>query len=155
MEEKLQNWLIDEVQFHEKKFDENADFHYIIEFPKDNIMDIVKPKGKDCIVIGCATQVAQQHLDLMISSTPETRKEFILDVQFGINSYFVDFELNINKDLLQQYIISDTIYEDGLTKNEFMKSVKRVFKAKIHCIWLIDKKFGRIPSKSNENDMFI
>ncbi len=159
IEENVKNWLIDEGFFREKKVDENADFHYIIEFPKDNIMDIVKPKGKDCVIIGCATQVADEHINLMTSSTPENRKKFILDVQFGINKYFVDFELNINQDLLQQFIISDSIYEDGLTKNEFIRSIKRVFKAKLHCILLIDKRFGSISptnnKPSNENSMFV
>jgi len=158
IEENIQKWLIDEGMFREKKVDDNAEFHYIIEFPKDNIMDVVKPKGKDCIVIGCATQVAQEHISLMTSSSPETRRSFLLDLQFGINKYFVDFELNVNQDLLQQYIITDTIYEDGLTKNEFIRTIKRVFKAKIHCIWLIEKKFGRVSpvqKPSNENSMFV
>ena len=158
IEENIKNWLVDEGMFREKKVDDNADFHYIIEFPKDNIMDVVKPKGKDCVVIGCATQVSPEHIDLMTSSTPETRRSFLLDLQFGINKYFVDFELNINQDLLQQYIVTDVIYEDGLSKNEFIRTIKRVFKAKIHCIWLIEKKFGsvsHIQKPSNENSMFV
>lgn len=58
IEENIRTWLMDEECLVEKKFDENAEFHYIIEFPKENIMDVVKPKGKDCIIIACATQVA-------------------------------------------------------------------------------------------------
>lgn len=158
IEENIRTWLMDEECLVEKKFDENAEFHYIIEFPKENIMDVVKPKGKDCIIIACATQVAQEHINLMVASTPNIRRDFILHLQFGLNSYLVDFELNINKDLLQQFVVTDTIYEDGLTKNELIKTIKRVFKAKLHCIFLIDKKFGALPQKpapSNENDMFI
>ena len=112
-EENIKNWLMDEECLIEKKFDENADFHYIIEFPKDNIMDVVKPVGKDCIIIACATQVAQEHVNLMVASRPEVRRNFILDLQFGLNSYLVDFELSINQDLLQQFVVTDTIFEDG------------------------------------------
>ena len=158
MEEKVKNWLVDEGFFREMKVDDNADFHYIIEFPKDNIMDVVKPKGKDFVVIGCATQVSPEHTNLMMESTPHNRKNFLLDLQFGINKYFVDFELNVNQDILQQYIVSDTIYEDGLTKNELVRTIKRVFKAKIHCIWLIEKKFGSVAPQqkpANENSMFV
>ena len=57
--------------------------------------------------------------------------------------------------MLQQFIITDQIFEDGLTKNELVKTLKRIFKSKLHCIWLIDKKFGTISQPSNENDMFI
>ena len=158
IEEKIRTWLMEEDALLEKKFDDNAEFHYIIEFPKENIMDVVKPREKNCVIIACATQVAQEHMNLMKSSTPENRREFILDLQFGINSYLVDFDLNINKDLLQQFVVTDTIFEDGLTKQEFMKTIKRVFKAKLHCIFLIDKRFGGISPKvnvSNENDMFV
>ena len=157
-EENIKNWLMDEECLIEKKFDENADFHYIIEFPKDNIMDVVKPVGKDCIIIACATQVAQEHVNLMVASRPEVRRNFILDLQFGLNSYLVDFELSINQDLLQQFVVTDTIIEDGLTKNELMKTIKRVFKAKLHCIFLIDNAFGGVSpnvSSSNQNDMFV
>ena len=157
-EEKIRTWLMEEDCLLEKKFDENAEFHYIIEFPKENIMDVVKPREKDGVIIACATQVAQEHLDLMKASTLENRRDFILDLQFGINSYLVDFDLNINNDLLQQFVVTSTIFEDGLTKNEFMRTVNRVFKAKLHCIFLIDKKFGSISPRvnvSNENDMFV
>lgn len=158
IEENVEKWLLEEDLLREMKYDENADFHFIIEFPKENIMDVVKPKDKDCLIIACATQVAPQHVDLMKNATPQTRKEFILDLNFGLNSFLVDFELQINQDILQQFVITDQIFEDGLNKNELIRTLKRVFKAKLHCIWLIDKKFGDIAinvTPSNQNDMFI
>ena len=156
--ETIEKWLLDEDFLREMKFDENADFHFIVEFPKDNIMDVVKPKQKDCIVIACATQVSPEHANLMITADPQTKKDFILDLNFGLNSFLVDYELKINNDILQQFIITDQIFEDGLTKDNFIKTMKRIFKSKLHCIWLIDKKFGNVPpqfNSSNQNDMFI
>ena len=67
----------------------------------------------------------------------------------------VDYELQVNNEMLQQFIITDQIFEDGLTKDAFIKTLKRVFKSKLHCIWLIDKKFGNVSFPNNENDMFI
>ena len=158
MEEQVKQWLSEEDLLREVKYDENADFHFIIEFPKDNIMDVVKPKGKDCLVLACATQVAPQHTSLMNSADAKTRKEFLMGLNFGFNSFLVDFELQIANDILQQFVITDQIFEDGLTKNELIKTLKRIFKAKLHCIWLIDEKFGSVSvtvNPSNENDMFI
>lgn len=158
LEQKVKEWLSDEDLLREMKYDENADFHFIIEFPKENIMDVVKPKDKDCIVVACATQVAPQHKDLMKAADINTQKDFILDLNFGLNSFLIDFELQVNNNILQQFVITDQIFEDGLTKNEFIRTLKRVFKSKLHCIWLIDKKFGNISQNavpSNENDMFI
>ena len=155
IEENVRQWLSDEDLLREVKYDENAEFHFIVEFPKDNIMDVVKPTGKDCIVIACATQVAQEHLNLMKNADDLTKKDFIMELNFGLNNFLVDFELQVSQDILQQFVISDQIFEDGLTKNEFIKTLKKVFKSKLHCIWLIDKKFGTLPTPSNENDMFI
>ncbi len=158
VEEQIEKWLLDEDCLREMKYDENADFHFIVEFPKDNIMDVVRPKDKDCIIIACATQVAPQHVDLMNSADAKTQKDFLLDLNFGLNNFLVDFELQINQNILRQFVITDQIFDDGLTKNEFMKTMKKVFKSKLHCIWLIDKKFGslnNIPAPHNENDMFV
>ena len=157
IEENVRKWLSEEDLLREVKYDENADFHFIAEFPKDNIMDVVKPKGNDCIVIACATQVAPEHLNLMNQADTLTKKDFIMELNFGLNSFLVDFELQVSNDILQQFIVTDQIFEDGLTKNEFIKTLKKVFKSKLHCIWLIDQKFGRpsVNAASNENDMFI
>ncbi|WP_462316245.1 DUF2299 domain-containing protein [Methanobrevibacter sp.] len=158
LEENVREWLSEEDLLREVKYDENADFHYIIEFPKENIMDVVKPAGEDCLIMACATQVAPQHLDLMRQSDIKVQKDFIMDLNFGLNNFLVDFELQVANDILQQFVITEQIFEDGITKNEMFRTLKRIFKAKLHCIWLIDKTFGSIQiniTPSNENDMFI
>ena len=158
IEEDVEKWLLEEDILREMKFDENADFHFIVEFPKENIMDVVKPTGKDCLIMACATQVAPQHLDLMKQTDKKTQKDFIMDLNFGLNNFLVDFELQVAQDILQQFVITEQIFEDGITKNELFRTLKRIFKAKLHCIWLIDKTFGSIQiniTPSNENDMFI
>jgi len=158
LEENIRQWLFEEDLLREAKYDENADFHYIIEFPKENIMDVVKPAGKDCLIVACATQVAQQHLDLMKQADKKTQKDFIMDLNFGLNNFLVDFELQVANDILQQFVVTEQIFKDGISKNELFRTLKRVFKAKLHCIWLIDKTFGTLQiniTPSNQNDMFI
>lgn len=158
LEDKIKQWLTEEDLLREMKYDENADFHFIVEYPNENIMDVVKPTGKDCLIIACATQVAPEHINLMTIADMNTKKDFLLDLNFGLNNYLVDFELQVAEDILRQFVVTDQIFEDGLTKNEFIRTLKRVFKAKLHCIWLIDKKFGTVSNiapSSNENDMFL
>lgn len=155
IEENVEKWLLDEDVLREMKYDENADFHFIVEFPKENIMDVVKPKDKDCIILACATQVAPQHLDLMKSADPKVNKEFLMELNFGMNQFLVDFELQVNQDILHQFVVTEQIFEDGLTKDMLFRTLKRIFKAKLHCIWLINQKFTNSHVKNNENDMFI
>ena len=160
-EEKVKNWIVDEGIFREKKLDDNADFHYIIEFPNDNIMDVVKPRGKDFIIIACATQVSPQHLELMSTSSQKERSEFLLDLNMSINQFLVDCQLAVDQstNLLQQYVITYQIFEDGISKNSLYDAFKRVFKSKIQCVWLIERTFGTVNTPatepSNENSMFI
>lgn len=160
-EEKIKDWIVDEGIFREKKVDDNSDFHFIVEFPKDNIMDVVKPKGKDFIIIACATQVSPQHLELMVDSTPKEKSKFLLKLNMEINRFLVDCQLAVDQstNLLQQYVITYQIFDDGLTKNSLYDALKRVFKAKIQCVWFIEKTFGTIndlpQEPSNEDSMFI
>lgn len=158
-EQNIQNWLIEEGLLKEKIHDENANFHYIISYPENNIMDIIQPKGKnDVLLIGCATQVAQEHIDLMREKQNSIKIEFIWDIRFSLNNFLLDFELNIDNNELKQFVITDEIFSDGLTKNSLIKSIKKIFKAKIQCVWLIEKTFGEIESNQsnhNENSMFV
>ena len=125
IEQDVKNWLADEGVFREKAADENADFHFVIEFPKDNIMDVVKPKEKDVIVIGCATQVAPEHINLMQNASPQDKNKFLFDVNTNLNLFLVDYELEVDQDILQQFVVTDNIFEDGLSKdalfNVFLK----------------------------------
>ena len=156
MEENVKKWLQEEDYLREIKFDENAEFHFICEFPKDNIMDVVKPKNSDCLVIACATQVSPEHLNLMKIASTQVNNDFIQELNFGLNRFLVDYELQISQSILQQFVITDQIFEDGLTKHELVRTLKRVFKSKLHCIWLINKYFTTTaPITSNENDMFV
>ena len=155
IEENVEKWLLDEDILREMKYDENADFHFIVEFPKENIMDVVNPKGKDSVILACATQVAPQHISLMESADIKTKKEFLLELNFGLNQFLVDFDLQVSNDILRQFVVTEQIFEDALTKDMLYRTLKRVFKAKLHCIWLIDKKFGTLPAPSNQNDMFV
>ena len=44
-EEQVRSWLMEEDLIREKIYDENANFHYIINFPNNNAMDIIQPKS--------------------------------------------------------------------------------------------------------------
>lgn len=158
----IQEWVIEENLFKEKIVDENANFHYVIEFPQGNIMDLVQPKGKDdLLVIICGTKVSPEHVQLMNISNIKTREDFIYELRFKLNQFDPDFQLDVNSDLiLEQFILQDTIYSDGMSKNELMKTLRRIFKAKMTCVWLIEKEFGQpnvksSSSASNDNIMFM
>ena len=120
-EEQVRNWLMEEDLIREKIFDENANFHYIINFPNNNAMDIINPKGKpDILLIGCATEVSQEEQNIIKSSPKDINQEFIWKIRFALNEMLLDFELD--------------------------KTIKKVFKGKLQCIWILGKTYGSIQN---------
>ncbi len=90
-EEQIRNWLMEEDLIREKIYDENANFHYIINFPNNNAMDIINPKTKeDVLIIGCATEVSQEEQNIIKSSPKDMNQEFIWKIRFSLNEMLLD-----------------------------------------------------------------
>jgi len=158
-EKQIQDWLADEGMFRQKIQDDNSNFHFMINFPdNNNAMDIIQPKGKeDLLIIGCATQVSNEEQNLISSTNKTKNQQFIWDVRFTLNNMLLDFQLNHPNDQLQGFFITDQIFEDGLTKDMLIKTIKRIFKGKLSVMWLIAKTYGlQAPNpEASKDNMFI
>ena len=155
-EEQVRNWLLEEDIIREKIYDENANFHYLINFPNNNTMDIINPKSKeDVLIIGCATEVSQEEQRIIKSSPKDMNQEFIWKIRFSLNEMLLDFELEHPNDQLTRFIITEDIFEDGLTKHTLIKTIKKVFKGKLQCIWILGKTYGSIQNRNNPEDEII
>ena len=110
-------------------------------------MDLIQPLGKnDMILIGCATEIDPNQIDLIKNAKKKVKQNFIWDIRFTLNNFLLDFELAHPNDELQRFVITDELYEDGLTKNSLMMTIKKVFKGKLQCIWMLDRTFGENPN---------
>jgi hypothetical protein len=153
IQDKIQKWLADEGYFRQKVPDENSNFHFIINYPEGHVIDVIQPKGKeDLIVIGCATNVSPEHLTQMKKMNSEDREEFIWEFRFALNGLLVDFQIQHPENILQSYVVSSEIYEDGLNKDRLISSVKNVFRAKLQGLWKIQQKFGEVEKDSSPSD---
>ena len=143
IKDQVQIWLSDVGIFRQKVPDDNTNFHFIINYPEDNVMDVIQPKqNPDLVVIGCATNVSPEHLSEMKKLSAKKRQEFIWDLRFLINSQGVDFQLQHPENILENFLVTAEIFEDGLTKDKLISTVKSVFRAKIQCVWKIQREFG-------------
>ena len=155
-EEQIRNWLMEEDLIREKIYDENANFHYIINFPNNNAMDVIQPKSKeDVLIIGCATEVSQDEQNIIKNSPKHVNQEFIWKIRFSLNEMLLDFELEHPNDQLKRFIITEDIFEDGMAKHVLIKSIKKVFKGKLQCIWILGKTYGSIQQRNMSDDEFI
>ena len=146
-------WLTDEGLLNKKIQDQNANFHYIINYPQDHMMDLIQPVGKeDMILIGCATEIAEEQKKMISQSSKQIKENFIWAMRFTLNQFLVDFKLEHPDNELNRFLITDEIFEDGLTKNELIHTIKRIYKSKLQCLWLIDKTFSSTNIDLNDFD---
>ena len=154
----IQDWLAEEGLFKEKVPDNSANFHFIINYPAGHILDIIQPKDKDdMILIGCAAEVSPEQVSTIRSSSESKKQEFIWDLRISLNQLLLDFELEHPNNELNKFVITEEIYEDGLSKNNLILGIKKVFKGYLQCIWVLGKYFGEIDPDSIEdtNSMFV
>lgn len=143
MEDKVQKWLSDMGIFRQKVADDNTNFHFIINYPEENVMDVMQPKGTpDLLIIGCATNVSPEHANEMKLLSDSKKEEFIWDLRYMLNSKDVDFQLSHPSNVLESFLITSEIYSDGLSKDRLISVIKTIFRAKIQCVWKIQQKFG-------------
>jgi len=158
-EKSVQDWLIDEGMLKERITDEQANFHYTIAYPNDNIMDLIQPKGKnDMIVIGCATHVSPEHTEMIRNLSMDKKIELIWKFKYIINGFLLDFQVEHPDNILQLFVITSTIYADGLSKNALIGEIKKIFKVKLQCLLEMDRILGQTvsstPSKPDDHAMF-
>ena len=151
----VQKWLVEEGMFKNEISDDKSNFHFIINYPENHIMDLIQPLGKeDMLLIGCATEIDPSQIEAISSASSELKRNFIWDIKLTLNQFLLDFELEHPNDVLQRFVITDEIYEDGISKNNLILYIKKVFKGKLQCIWKLNKIFGEINSKSNINNNY-
>lgn len=153
VENEVQKWLSDVGIFRKKVPDDNTNFHFIINYPEENVMDVIQPKGNpDLVVIGCATNVSPEHTDEMRKLSSTQKEEFIWDLRYMLNGQGVDFQLQHPNNILESFLITSEIYEDGLTKDRLIYTIKKIFRSKIQCVWKIQQEFGSGDGKGSASD---
>ncbi|MCK9151129.1 DUF2299 domain-containing protein [Methanobacterium alcaliphilum] len=153
IEDNIQKWMADEGYFRQRVPDDTANFHFMVNYPEGHVIDIIQPKGKvDMVVIGCATNVSPEHLNAMQKISYDEREEFIWEFRFTLNNFLVDFQLQHPDNILQSFVVSEEIYEDGMNKDRLISTVKRVFRAKLQGLWKIQHKFGEVEKDEFHSD---
>ena len=92
------------------------------------------------------TSLTFQTQNIIKSSPKDINQEFIWKIRFALNEMLLDFELDHPNDQLKRFIITDDIFGDGLSKHVLIKTIKKVFKGKLQCIWILGKTYGSIQN---------
>jgi hypothetical protein len=156
-EEKIRDYTIDEGILGKKlPSDPKLEFGYEINYPPNSPkqMKIIALKQKDrkAVAIQIATQIAPVHVDALKKKGPHELIRFFIIFK----KYMLMQNLLYNIDPKNaRYIISDTIYPDGLNEHNFHLILRKVFNTSMYMnMILMDLIAGNIdPSKKDFGDL--
>ena len=153
--QKLQDWLAEEGLEPKAQEDDRTEAHWLLRYPPGphgHMFAVVKPKGRDLVAISSFTRVdlgQQQEMSRHLSDDLETWLEWLHDIRLTLTGSGVDWAIHIGggKEVmgagpLQAFNVSLPIWLDGLSKNEVMQNMRRLWLAKLALIHDIKHNYG-------------
>lgn len=142
IEKSVKEWCTEEGIFKIKRpGDPKTDFVFDLTYPFNHPRPMsfiaLVPKQRDFLKIICGTKISPPHLQCL--KKPEIRQKFLQI--FTKNMLFLQIIHSIKheKNVPIFWELSDEIYFDGLTKNEFFKSTRKIYYSTISAILLLNE----------------
>ena len=149
MRDEVKRWLIEEGIFKSEVPDENAEWHYVVEFPAESgqISDIIKLKGRDIVLVISGVILAEEHYRALHSLPPERKKKLIFKWKMDLLFRKAEFRMLPDAENLRQIEFQIPLYLEELTKPKLMEALREIFKCKLYIIWSVNYEFERTDSK--------
>ena len=137
-------WLAKEDYLTTERDEPVSDFHLVISnlHGKGTFADIVKLKDKDFVIIGSALQNPPEFMQVLSAVSEKERADFFNQVQRELLKFRVDHEFHPNKIMPERMIVRDIVYEEDLSRAEFMEHLKRIKFASLFLLWSIGHRFS-------------
>jgi hypothetical protein len=142
----IRQWLKQERLVAKEQKDPRAEMHLLIRYPQGpqgHMFAVVIPKGRDLVAVSSMTRVdegQQKEMASHMKEDKETWLEWIHDVRLQLIRTSVDWGIHMGHEgdqktgPLQAFNVSLPVWFDGLTKNEFMHTLRRLWLAKLGVI---------------------
>lgn len=162
--QKLREWLTSErIEFKEQN-DPRAEIHFLIKYPlgeNGHKFVVIIPKGRDLVAISSMTRVdggQQDKMKQLMSEDSEEWKSWLHECRMQLIASGVDWGIHLGHGKegrngpLQAFNVSEPIWFDGLTKNEMMQTIRRLWLSKLGLIHEIKFAFGKGTGKPGPVD---
>ena len=152
--ESIRAWLDGERREAREVTDPQAIMHLHIRYPptkQGHLFNVVIPKKRNLILIYSITRVdegQQKSMRELSNEDPEGWEAWLHDTRINMTSSDLDWVLHVGRKKdgtsgpLQAFNLSRPVWFDGLTQNEFMHSMRRVWLTKLSLIHQIKYGFG-------------
>ena len=150
----VRKWLDEERLFVKEQNDPRAHAHFLMKYPQGkqgHMFAVVIPKNRDLVAISSMTRVDKGQQDEMTNHMKDDKggwTEWIHEARLQLINSSVDWGIHMghkgNKKPgpLQAFNVSLPIWFDGISKNEFMHSLRRLWLAKLGIIHEIKYSYG-------------
>lgn len=148
----LKKWFKQENLSYKIQPDDRAEAHFLVKYPggkQGHMFAIVVPKGRDLVALSSMTRVdigQQEEMESHIKDSIEDWKEWMHEMRLNLIKSGVDWGIHMGKkpgkESLQAFNVSLPIWFDGLTKNELMHTLRRLWLAKLTLIHEIKFSYG-------------
>ena len=162
--QKVKAWLSSERLIVNEQKDERADAHFLIKYPhgsQGHMFAVVIPKGRDLVACSSMTRVdlgQQEEMKKHMEEDGIEWDEWIHESRLQLIKTSVDWGMHMGHvgdkkpGPLQAFNVSLPIWFDGLTKNELMQTLRRLWLAKLGLIHEIKYAYGPGKGKSGPVD---
>ena len=152
--QQIQAWMKQERLTVKVQQDPRAEAHFLIKYPAGNqghMFAVVVPKGRDLVAISSMTRVDKGQQKEMAKHMEEDREEWlewVHEARLQLIRSTVDWGIHMGHTgkekagPLQAFNVSLPIWFDGLTKNEFMHTLRNLWLAKLGVIHEIKYSYG-------------
>ncbi len=164
VEGQVRAWLDSErIEIREQE-DPRAQLHLLIKYPQGkngHMFAIVIPKGRDLLAISSMTRVdegQQNSMRDLMKTDEEEWKSWMHECRMQLIASGVDWGIHLGHSgkqrpgPLQAFNVSEPVWFDGLTKNEMMQNLRRLWLAKLGIIHEIKYTFGKGSGKPGPVD---
>jgi hypothetical protein len=150
----LKAWFTEERLTVKAQNDPRAHGHFMVKYPggkQGHMFAVVVPKQRDLVAISSMTRVdeGQQHeMKSHMEDEDSDWSEWVHESRLHLIRTGVDWAIHMGHEgdakpgPLQAFNVSLPIWYDGLTKNEFMNSLRKLWLAKLALIHEIKYSYG-------------
>ncbi|MCK4738374.1 MAG: DUF2299 family protein [Deltaproteobacteria bacterium] len=153
-QELIAKWLTDNGHDAKVVKDENASFHFEVDYPMNSMkrQRIIQPKEyNDLLVVLNGVSIADEHKEELKKMTPEERDVFYDDIRKALIFLDNSYDMNLDDDeVAQQVQFSYEFYFDALTKTQLYKALLLNHRTLLYIVTIFNEKFGAPEMQSEE-----
>lgn len=154
--QKIYEWLAEEGMFRKEVENDQASFHFSINYPVGSPyhIEVLKPRDmKDGILIITVLSVAPSHKTALAKLSAEQKKPLIHELKIRLLHRSPGFSVREKDGIWDAVQFQIRLFYDNLTKTVLHGAIDDIFRSMLTVVWTFGHHFG-IPSGQKKEPGF-